>query len=68
MAIESGLYHRSQYDRSRPAGSCWEATGGLEPERVVPLRPGHAVDVAIVGGSIPGCRPLSSLPLGQSAP
>ena len=44
------VYHRSQYDRSRPAGSCWEATGRARArkKRVVPLHPGHAVDVAIV--------------------
>ena len=37
MTIESGLYHSSHYDRSRPVGSYWEATGGPEPEGVGPL-------------------------------
>ena len=40
MSIESGLYHSSHYDRSRPVGSYWEATGGPEPEGVAPLQGG----------------------------
>ena len=42
MAIESGLYHSSHYDRSRPVGSYWEAIGGPEPAGVAPAagRPG----------------------------
>ena len=40
MSIESGLYHGSHYDRSRPVGSYWEATGGPEPEGVGPLQGG----------------------------
>jgi glycine/D-amino acid oxidase-like deaminating enzyme len=54
MAIESGLYHSSHYDRSRPVGSYWEATGGAEPEGVGPLAAHLAVDVAIVGGGYTG--------------
>ena len=27
MTIEGGLYHDSQYDRSRPVGGYWEAQG-----------------------------------------
>ena len=54
MSIESGLYHSSHYDRSRPVGSYWEATGGPEPEGVGPLQSDLAVDVAIVGGGYTG--------------
>jgi glycine/D-amino acid oxidase-like deaminating enzyme len=54
MSIESGLYHGSHYDRSRPVGSYWEATGGPEPEGVAPLRSDLAVEVAIVGGGYTG--------------
>ena len=37
MTLDGGLYHASQYDRSRPVGSYWEAQGAPEPAGVAPL-------------------------------
>jgi glycine/D-amino acid oxidase-like deaminating enzyme len=54
MSIESGLYHSSHYDRSRPVGSYWEATAGPEPDGMAALRADTKADVAIVGGGYTG--------------
>ena len=54
MTLESGLYHGSHYDRSRPVGSYWEAVGGAEPDGAAPLQGDLTVDVAIVGGGYTG--------------
>ena len=54
MTLESGLYHASHYDRSRPVASYWEATGGPEPDGVAPLAGDLATEVAIVGGGYTG--------------
>jgi glycine/D-amino acid oxidase-like deaminating enzyme len=56
MAIESGLYHSGHYDRSRPVGSYWEATGGgpAAPEGVGRLRADLEAEIAIVGGGYTG--------------
>ena len=54
MTLDGGLYHASQYDRSRPVGSYWEAHGGPEPTGVAPLAGDLAVEVAIVGGGYTG--------------
>ena len=54
MAIESGLYHPEHYDRRRPVGSYWEATGGPEPTGVSHSQGDIAVEVAIVGGGYTG--------------
>jgi glycine/D-amino acid oxidase-like deaminating enzyme len=54
MSSESGLYHTSQYDRSRPVGSYWEAHGGPEPTGLAPLAGDLSVEVAIVGGGYTG--------------
>ncbi len=54
MSIESGLYHGSHYERSRPVASYWEATGGPQPEGVGPLEGDLSVDIAIVGGGYTG--------------
>ena len=67
MSIESGLYHSSHYDRSRPVGSYWEATGGSEPEGVGPLQSDLAVDVAIVGGGYTGLSAAYHLARGGAA-
>ena len=54
MTLDGGLYHASQYDRSRPVGSYWEARGGPEPRGMGPLAGDLAVEVAIVGGGYTG--------------
>ena len=54
MAIESDLYHPGHFDRARPVGSYWEATGGPEPSGVAPLQGDVAAEVAIVGGGYTG--------------
>ncbi len=54
MTIEGGLYHDSQYDRSRPVGGYWEAHGGPDPAGLAPLAGDVAAEVAIVGGGYTG--------------
>jgi glycine/D-amino acid oxidase-like deaminating enzyme len=54
MTIEADLYHPAHYDRSRPVGSYWEATGGPEPEGVRPLAGDRTAEVAIIGGGYTG--------------
>src|SRR6478672_4243387 len=54
MTLEADLYHPDHYDRSRPIGSYWEATGGAEPTGVAPLSGDLTTEVAIIGGGYTG--------------
>jgi glycine/D-amino acid oxidase-like deaminating enzyme len=47
------LYDPRHYDRDRPVGSYWEATGGADPA-LHPLGADLAADVAIIGGGYTG--------------
>src|SRR4051812_50181063 len=48
------LYHAAHYDRERPLGTYWEATGAPEPVGLEPLAGDTACEVAIIGGGYTG--------------
>ena len=54
MTLEADLYHPGHYDRSRPVGSYWEATGGPSRRAWRPWRAICTTEVAIVGGGYTG--------------
>lgn len=54
MTIETGLYHRDHFDRTRAVPTYWAATGGAPPAGTAPLAGDREVEVAILGGGLTG--------------